>query len=70
MRSEAEIRALRAEGTQYVAAGMIDRAKLVNAELALLGVEPVALPKQADAAPAQRQTRTSTQAATRRKRST
>ena len=70
MRSEAEIRALRNEGQQYVAAGMLDRAKLVNADLVRAGADPIALPKQTEpsttAAP--RQKRTSTQAATRQKR--
>lgn len=67
MRNEGEIRALRTEGEQYAAAGMIARAELVNDQLRLRGAPPVALPKP-DAAPATRQKRTSTQAATRQKR--
>lgn len=68
MRNEAEIRALRAEGRQYLAAGMIERAALVNDELKACGEEPLPLPKTAQASPATRQKRTSTQAATRQKR--
>ena len=68
MRNEAEIRALRAEGRQYLAAGMIDRARLVNDELVACGEEPLPLPQAKQPAPASRQKRTSTQAATRQKR--
>lgn len=57
-----EIADLTREGTQYVAAGMIDRAELVNEQLRLRGADPVALPDQPV-----KQKRTSTQAATRRK---
>lgn len=67
MRNEAEIRALRVEGEQYVAAGMIDRAELVNEQLRARGADPVAVPKKSTAGTAP-QKRTSTQAATRQKR--
>jgi hypothetical protein len=62
---EKEIAALRREGEAYAAAGMVYRARLVNEQLALRGADPVAIP---DDKP-QRQVRTSTQAATRKKRS-
>lgn len=58
---EREVRALTREGEQYVAAGMLDRAELVNEQLKLRGADPVALPKGEP-----REKRTSTQAATRR----
>ena len=64
----AEIRALQREGHQYIVAGMLDRAKLVNEQLAARGVDPLVLPKQSAPAPATRQKRVSTQAATRQKR--
>jgi hypothetical protein len=60
-----EIEALTREAEQYLAVGMVYRAVLVNEQLALRGAPLVALPK-ADA-PA-KQKRTSTQAATRTKR--
>jgi hypothetical protein len=67
MRNEAEIRALRVEGEQYLAAGMIDRAQLVNEQLRARGAETITLPTSSTTAP--RQKRTSTQASTRQKRS-
>lgn len=61
---EGEIAALRREGEAYVAAGMLYRAGLVNEQLVVRGADPVALPSEPV-----RQTRQSTQAATRKKRS-
>ncbi len=62
---EREIAALTREGESYRSAGMLDRVALVNEQLALRNAHPVEMPK---VEPAQRQTRTSTQAATRTKR--
>ncbi len=56
-----DIAALRREGAQYLAAGMLDRVELVNAELRRYGADAL------DAPIAKRQTRQSTQATTRRK---
>lgn len=60
--SEREIEALRREGEQYLAAGMLERLALVNEELKLRGAD------QIDAPAPKRQTRQSTAAATRSKR--
>jgi hypothetical protein len=60
---EREVAALRREGEAYAAAGMLYRARLVNEQLALRGADPVALPDEPV-----KQVRTSTQAATRKKR--
>ena len=59
--------ALRREGEQYKAAGMMDRVLLVNEQLRHFGEDPI--PVAASPTPAARQKRTSTQAATRQKRS-
>jgi hypothetical protein len=67
-RSErAQRAALRREGEQYKSAGMTERVALVNAQLRNLGEDPIPVDKTA--MPAVRQKRTSTQAATRQKRS-
>lgn len=60
-----EADALRVEARQYVVAGMCDRVELINAALRADGRDEVDVP---DASPATRAKRTSTQAATRRKR--
>ncbi len=68
MSSEREnnIRGLTREGLQYREAGMLDRLSLVNEQLLILGAHEVA---RGDAEPVRKQTRQSTQAATRQKRS-
>ena len=60
-----EIEALLREGAQYRAIGMLDRVMLVNEQLELRGAPPIELPKVDGPV---RQKRTSTQAATRTKR--
>lgn len=65
LHDEREIAELTREGTQYLSAGMLDRVELVNEQLVIRGADPIAIPKQDRPAP---QTRTSTQAATRKKR--
>lgn len=57
-----DIRALRREGEQYLAAGMLDRVELVNVELKRFGADGIDVPVEKP-----RQTRQSTQASTRRK---
>lgn len=59
---ERDIVALRREGEQYLAAGMLDRVLLVNAELKVRGADAIDVPVSKP-----RQTRQSTQASTRRK---
>lgn len=59
---ERDIAALRREGAQYLAAGMLDRVLRVNAELKRCGVDGIDVPVEKP-----RQTRQSTQASTRRK---
>jgi hypothetical protein len=63
---EREIAALKREGEQYRSVGMLDRVMLVNEQLKLRGAALVELPKVDGPV---RQKRTSTQAATRTKRS-
>lgn len=60
--AERELSALRREGEQYLAAGMLDRLALVNEQLRLRGADEI------DAPTVKRQTRQSTGAATRAKR--
>lgn len=60
--AEREIEALRREGEQYLAVGMLDRLALVNEQLKLRGAD------QIDAPVPKRQTRQSAAAATRSKR--
>lgn len=63
-RSEVARRAaLRREGEQYLRAGMLDQVRLVNDQLELVGEPTISVPSKP-----QRQTRQSTQAATRQKR--
>lgn len=61
-----EIAALTREGAQYRSVGMLDRVALVNEQLKLRGAPEIELPKVDGPV---RQKRTSTQAATRTKRS-
>lgn len=66
MQSRSEVArraALRREGEQYLRAGMIDQVELVNEQLRVVGEPTIDVPSK----PA-RQTRQSTQAATRQKR--
>jgi hypothetical protein len=60
-----EVEALTREGEQYRSVGMLDRLLLVNEQLALRGAALVDVPKPDGVV---RQKRTSTQAATRTKR--
>lgn len=61
-----EIEALTREAQQYLAVGMFDRVRLVNEQLELRGADQVNVPKPTSA---DRQKRTSSQAASRAKRS-
>jgi hypothetical protein len=60
-----EVEALTREGEQYRSIGMLDRVALVNEQLKLRGAALIELPKTDNPV---RQKRTSTQAATRSKR--